>query len=499
MSDPNENIDKFFRDNLGNYSQEPPAYVWDQVGSALDKKDRRRRRKFFWIFSSVIMIGMAFGVGYYISDSQADRKIADLEKTIRRMMVPPSVISSPSAETGDENGTATSHTQENSTAPGHTGSLSKPKTENTGPALSKQSSSTGNNRSNQNNSQGKKNSSSSNPVDIFRKNGGSVISLTDGDATENTGRGHGGDNKPSAVTAGENQRITYENVDVQSYSFTLLSATRDLNLLRTPFTAVAPVRNMMQPFRRFAIEAWFGPQYVHRNATLRDTSDLYQPAFGMNVDFDEKYRFSYNTGLAFGFSPVRNFSIFAGIQYSTMNFMTTRDMLNIPVGAGIAPEIEQLPVYTSMGKISGLQFNTDFQNNGESPEFSQEDTQNGDTLQAMTQHFATIDIPVTFRYRVGGRFGVTFQAGLSPSFLVANDVIVMRGGVSNAVGRTEGIKTVTLNGILAVGLDYQVVRGRLSLFADPQVRYGFINWSNNADVSFHPLFFSGNVGLRAWF
>lgn len=494
MSDPNENIDKLFRNNLGSYSQEPPAYVWDQVSSVLDKKARRRRRMFFWLFSSIAMVGMAFGVGYYISDSQADRKIADLENTIRRMMVPPSAISSPSTESGD----ATSHTPQNSSAPGHTGSLSKPKVENTGPVLSRQSSS-GNNHGSQNRPLEKKNASSSHLADLFKQNGGNGISSTDNNDLENTGRGNGANDKPLQKSTGEDQRIIYEKVDVQASAFTLLSASRDLNLLRTSFTAVTPVGKTMQPFRRFAIEAWFGPQYVHRNATLRDTSNLYQPAFGMNVDFDEKYRFSYNTGLAFGFSPVRNFSIFAGIQYSTMNFMTTRDMLNIPVGAGIAPEIEQLPVYTSMGKVSGLQFNTDFANNGETPEFSQEDTKNGDTLQAMTQHFATIEIPVTFRYRVGGRFGVTFQAGVSPAFLVTNDVIVMRGGVSSTVGRTEGLKSVTLNGILAVGLDYQVVRGRLSLFADPQVRYGFINWSNNADVSFHPLFFSGNIGLRAWF
>ncbi len=43
MMDEMNNMDKIFREKLENFSEEPPAFVWDNIQAALAGKRRSRR------------------------------------------------------------------------------------------------------------------------------------------------------------------------------------------------------------------------------------------------------------------------------------------------------------------------------------------------------------------------------------------------------------------------------------------------------------------------
>ena len=49
MKDNKRNIDQFFQEELGGYTEVPPALVWENLDKRLDGKSSKKPKMFWWI------------------------------------------------------------------------------------------------------------------------------------------------------------------------------------------------------------------------------------------------------------------------------------------------------------------------------------------------------------------------------------------------------------------------------------------------------------------
>ncbi|PKP09735.1 MAG: hypothetical protein CVU09_10575 [Bacteroidetes bacterium HGW-Bacteroidetes-4] len=60
-------IDKIFKEGLADYSQKPPAFVWDNIEHTLNKKRIRMRRNLFYSLAASVALLISFGAGYLLT------------------------------------------------------------------------------------------------------------------------------------------------------------------------------------------------------------------------------------------------------------------------------------------------------------------------------------------------------------------------------------------------------------------------------------------------
>ncbi len=62
-------MDELFRDKLGGYSEEPPAYIWDGVREQMAKGIIKKRSAWYrWSAVAALLI-MAFIGGWYLNET----------------------------------------------------------------------------------------------------------------------------------------------------------------------------------------------------------------------------------------------------------------------------------------------------------------------------------------------------------------------------------------------------------------------------------------------
>jgi hypothetical protein len=71
MENHNEHIDHLFKSGLGDYSEMPPASVWDDLEKRLDKKKNKKVFFFRWLGLSLLFVSIiAAGISYYATSSK---------------------------------------------------------------------------------------------------------------------------------------------------------------------------------------------------------------------------------------------------------------------------------------------------------------------------------------------------------------------------------------------------------------------------------------------
>jgi hypothetical protein len=70
-----KNIDRLFRDNLGDFEVDVPIYTWDNIKHELQFKRKRRMMIFIRSLAALVVILLSFATGYFLSDFQSENKV----------------------------------------------------------------------------------------------------------------------------------------------------------------------------------------------------------------------------------------------------------------------------------------------------------------------------------------------------------------------------------------------------------------------------------------
>lgn len=77
MQNYNKNIDKLFRDKLNDFEADVPSFVWDNITEKLDNKKRIRALYYISGIAASVLILIAFGAGYLLTQNTMKQPVAD--------------------------------------------------------------------------------------------------------------------------------------------------------------------------------------------------------------------------------------------------------------------------------------------------------------------------------------------------------------------------------------------------------------------------------------
>jgi|GEM_PF-6023814 len=535
MENKYHNIDEVFRHSLENYSADPPAYVWDNIDSALDKMDGKRKSRVMWFMGSFLAIATAFVGGYYLAGypSGKDHQIAHPLQTgtrVRTVLLADASLQLSqvkSALTGNNNvsGSETSPTivpvtdnREGGNTGGnrivspvssghthntvqHTTQHDKPLRDNHTTTVVKSvntSEQNGNNLGQIDNSKVDKGYFSSGSSNINSKNTPKPVSNESQDSLkknspEDGSKPHSFNNRQSLNDQQKLQLVKELNMK-SGVTQEQLSGTHETVKPFVPGSLTPDetedISYLLPSYPIITVLPYFAPMYTLQNSSNDDA--LYGPAFGSDENFNEKPAFSWSSGVMLGYNFTKRLTVFVGCAYNQFSTTTNRENIQtIPMNQWGSDSTGE--IYTSSGMIDGMLLNRP-SIEGMTPYFNSE-TGMSSPLTRIRQTFGFVEVPVLVRYRFfGEKIGMTLTGGLSTGFLVRNDVYAENGSERVDAGSTASMRNFNLNAQLGVGLEVKILPWLYFDF-EPTVRYSFLNWSTDPKVKMNPAFFSANTGL----
>ncbi len=105
------------------------------------------------------------------------------------------------------------------------------------------------------------------------------------------------------------------------------------------------------------------------------------------------------------------------------------------------------------------------------------------------QNFSYLELPIVLRYKVIDKvIDFNLIGGISYNFLLDNSVYTTADGVKYPIGKTEGLKPITLSSSLGMGMEYNFSE-KLSLNLEPIFRYYLNPYKETAGTNMHPYSF----------
>lgn len=539
MENKYNNIDEIFRQSLENFSAEPPPYVWNNIDSALDKLDGKKKSRFFWLMGSFLAVASAFVGGYYLSgylskdnavivqksnhiNILGGKTIAMNERTLRsqeslsnlknRILISEKSENNPVLQTNQKNNgkNLNSTIQRSGLKKDKQIVTSSPNKLNTKVKVQ----SGGNPKSvysdkkNVTNNKGYFSLGTTKEDVKTGENTESVIDSSLFKQQETKESNNNVNNKLNSAVfsmndAEKNNFLIEVNKDNKDYQ-NLISKNKNRSSITSNILAKKnrykfnglkeDDAHLLPTYPVVTILPYFGAMYTIQNSSNND--DLYSPVTGNKESFDERPTFSYSTGLLLGYNFTKRLTVFVGCTYNEFSSITHRENLQtIPVDQWGADSVGA--VYTSSGKLTGMDYVIP-SNEMINPYFAPE-TGMSQPLTSITQTFGFIEVPVLVRYKFfGPKVGLTLTGGMSTGFLVRNQVFAENNQERIVVGQTDNIRNFNLNAHFGVGIEAQILPWLYFNF-EPTVRYSFLNWSMDPQVKMNPVMFSANTGFALKF
>jgi hypothetical protein len=71
-----QDIDKLFKKGLADYTETPPAFVWDNIERSLNKKRIKRKRNILYSIAASVALLISFGAGFMFTTFQSNVQVA---------------------------------------------------------------------------------------------------------------------------------------------------------------------------------------------------------------------------------------------------------------------------------------------------------------------------------------------------------------------------------------------------------------------------------------
>ncbi len=483
--DKNRNIDHIFEEGLTNFSEAPPAYVWDAIGSSVQGAKKDRKILIIWrSLAAAAFIGLIFLGGVFWNKLSEPNTFAE-SNTLK-----------PKEATLDINENTIAQ-QNNITPPeenkSHKIILSENKTvintvdkkklilvadnkkhaysthkENNNIAITHPKKSTySEKKTNVNNLSpiGKRELASNNievPKKLETKVNIALINYPEVNATQ--------------LFNYKNNTIIHNNA---------------VNKLFYAYEKNIPKTKNEKKALQFALGGQFSPSYSYRETSTGNSSSvaakeggIMSYTGGINLNIKTKKKWGIETGIYYAqvgqkFSNplvggrenmLYNSASTAGIESKTANLQNSLGDIKIENTAqqGLMQEIA-----TSTSKVH---LNADINTYKSQNE-----------LQTITiqQELGYIEIPFLLRYElVDKSFGLSISGGMSTNLLIGNNAYKIDDNSKNRIGEMENINNINYSAILGFGLRTPIFK-TLDLNLEPRVRY-FINSVTESGASYKP-------------
>jgi hypothetical protein len=455
MREDNNNMDRIFREKLGDFQQQPPEEIWDGIKAGMGNKPRRKILIPLWQAAAGFALIITAGSIFYLLNRTPQDTLAKQNLDVQQSIQTPSgnLISVP-ADSKTESAASKN-------------------------AGNEESNSTVKSKLNKENTQGKISypDNKIHPEVTFA----GTISEEKNSETEVSSVFPGSLMTDSYLKPVPQDEIP-RNKKTYVASWDMLTAGEDL------YPEDSEIND------RLLLTAQVSPTYSYR--------DIGNIGAGGSEQFNEyeSGKVGYSGGLQFGYKTSKRLSIHVGMMYAQLGYNienVERYSTNaIATGSEIlsAPESDAsvYAVRNSIGTInpksSGGYFigennavssekdGLDYVFNGVNPE-----RESGETPATIEQNFQYLEVPFLLRYKIIDRkFGFNLLGGVSSNILVDNDVYLTIGDEVSDIGGSRDIKNFNYMGNVGLGFDYELGRNILFTF-EPQFKY-FLNSINQSNL-----------------
>lgn len=473
MTESSENMDRYFRDKLENYSQSPPQDTWDKIADRLGHRQKRKMVFFISRVAAGIAILISLSVIFYYAQKKKPGETAFQSDTITSRKTysdktgQVQISEKPAGQTRHvlaESGISDKESRERAAYTGVTDSITGRQTGQTGSITEDEML-----------------SKSSSVEDMAS----AYIHVPD---------------KLSYMVPIECDYLDADNsaVDQVIPSGNLRTGRQAGKVLTDQLLAFAD-EGTKEKERQTAwlIGGQFAPLYSYRNLT----SEKYQDYVKEQINSKESGILAYAGGINLTVSPNKRLSIQSGLYYSVYGqeknsleaamVVTdpTNDILDNPEWYNIGSEEEIQAVYVgnSTGKI--MAFDETLSGTRLSPSYIQADQSPANQLNSslpvssVTQYFEYLELPVNLKYKImDKKFDVSLMGGISANFLIGTDIQLNYDDNSskNTDYTTEGLNRINYSSLMGIGFEYPLFKN-LILNIEPKFRY-YLNSINKEQV-----------------
>ncbi len=455
----NSEIDKIFKSGLSDYSQKPPAFIWDAIEQTMNRKRVKRHRNIIYSIAASVALLLSFSAGYLFTDIQfIGEPIAQLNEpnynkvleptssTNQKPIAQPVVNVNKNTDPASVNVTATEKKHEKDVAK-ETLELEK---------------SADNNKVQNKESNVKKASSLG-------------ILLPPGFGSTNQ--------YPDESTFMEQEALVYreENVSRIEAKYTQISQKKDIIYVYRELPLYPDENEVMAIIDKsnlWAVGLSATPLVSYRNVggTSNESMVLATGNSTSNNNFsNEKPLTSYSAGVAINYSVAKRWNIQSGVYFSEIGQVSE----NSTVYNTIDPSDNgYYYLNTSSGNVKINGSPSELQNNIDRSYdmvfFPEAINTNKDAAigSDIIQTFNYCEFPIVVNYKlIDRRLDMKLSGGLSANVMYQNSTYVQKNDAKYALdSENQDIKTMSYNGIVGFGFEYPILLN-LNVNLNPTFRY----------------------------
>jgi hypothetical protein len=249
--------------------------------------------------------------------------------------------------------------------------------------------------------------------------------------------------------------------------------------------------------KRIGLRILGGPMMEMRKN--QETATNYASIFGSNNSFTEISSVQIRSGLEASYSIGFNkwdLDIFGGIILQAGEKKTKREnLMSTPLNQ-IGINTHSLPIYTSIGTLSGISL---YPNLGaadsEGPELSA-DVGSNESIKSVNQQIAYLSLPLGIGVsRYWGKWRTFASIGAGPAFLIQNSVIGERVGGNEYLGETQRLAPVHWQMTSEAGFGFHI-SNVFEIGSSFMFQGALSSVSSASDTRINPIYLGGAAWLR---
>jgi hypothetical protein len=463
MKEKLNNMDKLFREKLAGFSEEPPAFVWDNIQANLSGM-RRKKRMVWYSWSAVAaLLLLAFIAGWYLNES-ADRAIPQVTETekispVEKNNIEEKIASVPEKEDlpGDPESSETGRFLADATEKESLPQMSEEKI-------------AGTKMMEENRMLTFSSLSLIKPIEPdevqlagrdqvyvpakkhYPKPAEEIFSWEQRVIRENAQQFSSAAKENRGWKLGMNVSPGYSSYSAKHGSVYASNMTYEANDGNANLSGGVSVQ--YKTGKRISIES--GVYYAQNGQQTGSSPQLFGSRAQMDYSFAPANKNYFNTIVSLAGSRMAMNSTAGIIEFN-----------GVPRGAEIAANLESAGLYGNSLLTSG----------------------------ELEQVFDFVEIPLYLRYLlINRKIDVELVGGVNAGLVVGNNAYIDNEyGVQN-IGKTSDISTVNVSGTVGVGLNYALGKN-LSVAVEPRLNYYLNSINRNPEVDFRPYRVGVYTGL----
>ena len=475
MMESSENMDRYFRDKLENYSESPPQDTWDKIAYRLGHRQKRKMVFFISRIAAGITILISLSVIFYYAQKKKSGEFAYQSDTITS--IKPHSDETNQVQISEKPAEQTRHVLTESET---SGKASRERASYAGITDIQTGRQTGQTSSITEDEMLSKKSSVEDMASAY-------IPVSD---------------KLSYLIPIECDYLDADNAadDQAIPSGDFQTGGQAEKLLTDQLLALVDEETKEKKERQTAwlIGGQFAPLYSYRNLT----SEKYQDYVREQINSKESGILAYAGGINLTVSPNKRLSVQSGLYYSVYgqekNSLEAAIMVPDPTkdkldnqewyNIGSEEQIQAVYVGNSTGKI--MAFDEALSGTRLSPtSYMQADQSAANQINSaipvssVTQYFEYLELPVNLKYKVmDKKFDVSLMGGISANFLIGTDIQLNYADNSskNTDYTTEGLNRINYSSLMGIGFEYPLFKN-LIMNVEPKFRY-YLNSINKEQV-----------------